>query len=73
LFNRLEKGDYPLPLDVVSLHLVDAGTSSLGAHFSPGPPQHVRPEHAVVERLESAIPAPLGRLVELALESFRGR
>jgi hypothetical protein len=67
LFKRLETGGYPLPLDVVSLHLVDAGTSAMGAHFSPGPPQHVRPEHAVVERMESAIPAPLGRLVELAL------
>jgi hypothetical protein len=63
LFKRLEKGGYPLPLDGVYLHLVDAGTSSIGAHFSPGPPQHVRPENAVVERMESAIPAPLGRLV----------
>jgi hypothetical protein len=68
LFKRLETGGYPLPLDVVSLHLVDAGTSASGAHFSPGPPQTVRPENAVVERRESAIPAPLGRLVELALE-----
>jgi hypothetical protein len=68
LFKRLEKGGYPLPLDVVYLHLVDAGTSAIGADCSPGPPQHVRPAHAVVERMASAIPAPLGRLVALALE-----
>jgi hypothetical protein len=37
------------------------------ADFPPGPPQDIRPEEAVVERRESALPAPLGRLVELAL------
>jgi hypothetical protein len=68
LVTRLANGGDPLPLDVVDLHLVDAGPSALGAPCSPGPPQHVRPENAVVERMESAIPAPLGRLVELALE-----
>ena len=68
LCKRLEKGGYPLPLDVVYLHRVEAGTSALGAHCSPGPPPHVRPEHAVVARMESALPAPLGRLVSRALE-----
>jgi hypothetical protein len=63
VLKRLEKGGYPPPLNVVYLHFVDAGTSSIGAHFSPGPPQNVRPENAVVERMESAIPAPLGRLI----------
>jgi len=64
----LEKRCYALLCDVVSPDTVHASPSSIGSDFSPGPPQHVRPEEAVVERMESAIPAPLGRLGELALE-----
>jgi hypothetical protein len=67
LFKRLDNGGSPLPLDVVYLHRVETGTSAIGAPFAPGPPPHVRPANAVVERLASALPAPLGRLVELAL------
>jgi hypothetical protein len=67
LFKRLENGGYPLPLDVVSLHLVDASTSPL-ARTARQAATTFRPEHAVVERMESAMPAPLGRLVSLALE-----
>jgi hypothetical protein len=68
LLKRLEKGGYAPVLDVFDSYPVNAGTAPIGADFSPGPPQHVRPEDAVVERLEAALPAPLGRLVELALE-----
>jgi hypothetical protein len=63
LFKRLEQGGAPRPLDVVYLHLIAASTAAMGAHVSPGPPPQIRPEKAVVARLESAIPAPLGRLV----------
>jgi len=63
LFKRLEKGAYALVLDVFDPYSVNAGTASIGADFSPGPPQNVRPEDTVVERMESTIPAPLRRLV----------
>jgi hypothetical protein len=68
LLERLEKGGNALLLDVFYPDTVDAGTAPIRSDFPPGPPQYVRPEDAVVERLESAIPTPLGRLVELALE-----
>ena len=68
LFTRLEQGGSPLPLDGVYVHLVDAGTAARGAPFSPGLPPPVRPAQAVVERMESAMPAPLDRLVSRALE-----
>jgi hypothetical protein len=64
---RLENGGNALRLDVCSPDTVDAGTAPRRADFPPGPPQESRPEEAVVERREAALPAPLGRLVELAL------
>jgi len=60
---RLEKGGNALLLDVFSPDTLDAGTAPMRADFLPGPPQHIRPEDAVVARREAAIPAPLGRLV----------
>jgi len=68
LRKRLEKGVYALLFDVVSPDTVGASTSPVCAYFSPGPPQYIGPKDAVVERMESAIPALLGRLVEPALE-----
>jgi hypothetical protein len=68
LLKRLEKGFYALLFDVVYPDTVHASPSPVRSDFSPGPPQYVRPKDAVVERLEAALPAPLGRLVELALE-----
>jgi len=63
LLERLEKGCSALLLDVLYPDPVGASTTPMRSDFSPGPPQYSRPEDAVVERLESAIPAPLGRLV----------
>ena len=68
LLERLEKGCHALLLDVCDPDAVDAGTAPSRSDCSPGPPPPIRPEDAVVARMESAIPAPLGRLVELALE-----
>jgi hypothetical protein len=68
LLERLEKGGNALRLDVFSPDPVAAGTAPMRSDFPPGPPQQIRPEDAVVERRESAIPAPLGRLVSRALE-----
>jgi hypothetical protein len=68
LFQRLEKGCDALVLAVFNPYPVNAGPTSIGADFSPGPPQNVRPEEAVVKRMESTIPTPFRRLVELALE-----
>ena len=60
---RLEPGGDPLPLGVVALHRVDAGTAALGAPGAPGSPPQVGPAQAGVERRAAARPAPLGRLV----------
>jgi hypothetical protein len=68
LLKRLEKGFYAPLCNVVYPDTVNACTSPVRSDFSPGPPPYVRPKDAVVERLESTIPPPLGRLVELALE-----
>jgi hypothetical protein len=68
VLERLEKGGNALRLDVCYPDTVDAGTTPMRSDFPPGPPPQIRPEDAVVERMESAIPAPLGRLVSRALE-----
>lgn len=60
-------------LDAVAFHIfdahaIDAGASSVGSHFLPGPPQHVGPDDAVIPRMEPTAPIPLGRKVQSALE-----
>jgi hypothetical protein len=65
---RLEKGGHARRLDVCSPDPVDAGTAPMRSDFPPGPPPPSRPEDAVVERRQSAMPAPLGRLGSRALE-----
>jgi len=64
---RLEHGGHALRRAVCSPDTGDAGTARRRSDVPPGPPPHLRPEDAVVERMESAIPAPLGRLVSRAL------
>jgi hypothetical protein len=68
VLERLEKGGHALRLDVCYPDAVDAGPAPMRSDFSPGPPPPIRPADAIVERMESAIPAPLGRLVSRALE-----
>jgi hypothetical protein len=60
-------------LDAVAFHVFDAdainaGASSVGSHFFPGPPQYVGPDDAVIESVEPTAPTPLGRKVQSALE-----
>jgi hypothetical protein len=54
--------------DIFDAHAIDAGTSLIGSHFFPGPPQHVGPDDAVIQRVEPTAPIPLGRKVQSALE-----
>jgi hypothetical protein len=42
---------------------VYTGTSTIATHFSPGPPQDIGPEYAVIERMKPSVSAPLGRQV----------
>jgi len=67
LCKHLEKCGDALVLDVFDPYAVNAGTASMGADCSPGPPQNIRPEDAFVARMASTIPAPLRRLEELVL------
>ncbi len=59
--------------DAVAFHIfdadaIDAGASSVGSHFFPGPPQYVGPDDAVIESVEPTAPTLLGRKVQSALE-----
>jgi hypothetical protein len=49
-------------------HAIDPAHAAIGADLLPGPPQNIGPEDAVIPRMEPAVPAPLGRQVESALE-----
>src|SRR3990172_4616668 len=40
----------------------------VGAYFFPGPPQNIGPDKTVIQGMEPAVPVPLGRQVESALE-----
>jgi hypothetical protein len=60
-------------LDAVAFHIfdadaIDAGPSSVGSHFFPGPPQYVGPDDAVIQSVEPTALIPLGRKVQSALE-----
>jgi hypothetical protein len=67
LRERLAPGGNALLLDVCDPDTVDAGTAPRRSDFPPGPPQPRRPEDAVVERREAAMPALLGRRLSRAL------
>jgi len=60
-------------LDAVAFHIfdadaIDAGASSVGSHFFPGPPQYVGPDDAVIQSVEPTAPTLLGRKAQSALE-----
>jgi hypothetical protein len=50
-----------LPFDVFDGLAIYPRTPTFPAYFFLGPPQHIGPEHAVIERMEPSVPAPLGR------------
>jgi hypothetical protein len=57
-----------LALHILDAHAIDARTSPVLSHLYPGPPQNVGPDDAVVQSVEPAVPTPLGRKVQSALE-----
>ena len=63
-----EVGLDPVALDVLQTHAIDARAPPVRSHFHPGPPQHVGPDDAVVQRVEPPGSTPLGRTVQSALE-----
>jgi hypothetical protein len=54
--------------DVGDGRTIRPGAAAILAYFFPGPPQHIGPEDAVIERMEPTVPAAFGRQGELALE-----
>jgi hypothetical protein len=42
---------------------VYTSTPTIPTHFSPGPPQYIGPQYAVIERMKPPVSAPLGRQV----------
>jgi hypothetical protein len=57
----------PAALDILDADPVDACTPPVRSHFFPGPPPHVGPDEAVIQRVEPTVPTPLGRQVQSAL------
>ena len=55
----MEEHHFALALHVFYGYAIDTSCASIPAHFTPGPPQNIGPENAVVERMEPSIPAPL--------------
>jgi hypothetical protein len=57
-----------MALYILDAHAIDAGTSAVGSHFQPGPPQYIGPDDAVIQSVEPTAPTPLGRKIQSALE-----
>jgi hypothetical protein len=68
LCESLENLRHALTLHLCEAEAIDARAFSLRAFFLPGPPQHVGPVDAGIERVEPTVPTPLGRSVSPALE-----
>src|SRR5262245_15480361 len=68
LLNLSKKRTHPCPFDVVDTQTVRPGAAAVLAYVFPGPPQNIRPEDTVIERVEPTVPARFGRQEELALE-----
>jgi len=68
LLNLGKKRSHACSFDVVDTQTVRPGAAAVLAYFFPGPPQNIRPEDAVIERVEPSVPARFGRQEELALE-----
>jgi TRAP-type C4-dicarboxylate transport system substrate-binding protein len=54
---------HSLPFHVLDGHAIFPGAATVSADFFPGLAQNVRPEYAVIERMEPTVPVPLGRQV----------
>jgi hypothetical protein len=63
LLNLIYKLFHSLPFHVLDGHAIFPGAPTVSADFFPSLSQNVRPEYAVIERMEPTVPAPLGRQV----------
>jgi len=60
LLNLTKKLYYFLPFHVFDGDAILPGATTVSANFFPSLSQNVRPEYAVIERMEPTVPAPFG-------------
>jgi hypothetical protein len=60
LLNLTKKLFYTLPFHVLDVDAIFSGAATVSADFFPSLSQNVRPEYAVIERMEPTVPVPLG-------------
>jgi hypothetical protein len=65
LLNLAQKLFHSFPFHVCDGDAIFPGAATVSADFFPSLAQNVRPEYAVIERMEPSVPVPLGRVVGL--------